>query len=98
MPVEEIFKEVSKHMIEGLMFHEQLSEYYLFLGLDGYSKCHDYHYLCESKAFSKLNKMFVTLFNKLLPALIVSALLGNRRHEHLYSLGSPLGNERFKLC
>ena len=35
MTVEEIFSDLSKHMIEGLMAHSQLSDYFGFLGLEG---------------------------------------------------------------
>ena len=48
MTVEEIFSKISQRMIGGLMFHEQMSNYYDFLNLRGYKKCHEYHYLEET--------------------------------------------------
>ncbi len=35
MTIEEIFSEISKHMIEGIMIHAQMADYYNFLGLKG---------------------------------------------------------------
>ena len=35
MTVEEIYAELSAHMIKGIMMHEQLANYYDFLGLEG---------------------------------------------------------------
>ena len=67
MTVEEIFMQIANHMIEGLMFHSQMSEYYEFLGLPGYSECHKYHYFCESWSFQDLCLYFIDEYNKLLP-------------------------------
>ena len=69
MTVEEIFGKIATHMVEGLMFHSQMAEYYQFLGLDGYSQCHEYHFLCESKSYQKIMIDFITYFNKLLPSM-----------------------------
>lgn len=67
MTVDEIFSQIATHMIKGLMYHHQLSEYYLFLGLPGYCECHEYHYMEESCTFNKTCQFFLTHFNKLLP-------------------------------
>lgn len=69
MTTEEIFSKISVTMIEGLMFHSQMVEYYMFLGLPGYAKCHEYHYLEESCNFGKINCYYIKKFNKLLPEL-----------------------------
>ena len=69
MTVEEIFGTIASHMVEGLMFHSQMAEYYEFLGLHGYSQCHEYHYLCESKSYHKTIIDFIDCFNKLLPGM-----------------------------
>lgn len=68
MTPEEIFKDIAGHMIEGMMFHQQLSEYYEFLGLPGYAECHYYHYLDESCSYHDLCKYYIVHYNKLLPA------------------------------
>ena len=66
MTVDEIFSNINAHMIEGLMVHSQMSDYYNFLGLQGYHKCHEYHFLKESMAFRKLNDYYFKHFNKLI--------------------------------
>ena len=67
MTVDEIYKEISAHMIKGLMIHDQLANYYDFLGLEGYKRCHEYHYLAESCAFRGLNRYFINHHNMLIP-------------------------------
>lgn len=67
MELEEIYAEISTHMIKGMMFHEQMANYYDFLGLEGYKRCHEYHYLEESCAHRGLNRYFINHHNKLIP-------------------------------
>ena len=66
MTVEEIFSEISAHMIKGLMVHDQMAKYYCFLNLKGYSKCHKYHYLCENKDYMDLNHYYHRHHSKLI--------------------------------
>ena len=67
MTVDEIFAEVSAHMIKGLMIHTQLADYYDFLGLQGYKRCHEYHALKESCSYRGINRYFINHYNKLVP-------------------------------
>ena len=64
MTIDEIFGNINAHMIEGLMVHSQMSDYYNFLGLEGYNKCHEYHFYKESKSFRELNDYYFKHFNK----------------------------------
>lgn len=73
MAIEDIYSRITQHMIRGMMIHEQLANYYDFLGLYGYSKCHEYHYLEETKSFRDVNKFFIKVFNKLIPELPVDS-------------------------
>ena len=66
MTVAEIFSEISAHMIEGMMFHSQMIQYYDFLGLPGYAKDHYKHYKSESKAWVKLCRHYTVKHNALL--------------------------------
>ena len=68
MTCEEVFQEIAGHMIEGMMFHQQLSEYYEFLGLPGYAECHNYHFMDESCMYHDLCKYYIVHYNKLLPS------------------------------
>ena len=67
MTVDEIFADVGTHMVKGLMLHEELANYYDFLGLKGYMKCHEYHYLLESWNLRKLNTYYIKHYGKLIP-------------------------------
>ena len=65
MSVNDIFSKVFTHMIEGTMFHNQMYECYLFLGLKGYAACHKYHYISESIGYCNLRRYFVEKYNDL---------------------------------
>lgn len=67
MTVEEIYSKLASHMIQGLMTHEQLANYYDFLGLKGYKRCHEYHYLDETCNYRKLCRYFINHHSKLIP-------------------------------
>ena len=67
MTVHEIFGELAAHMIKGIMLHQQLANYYDFLGLKGYRQCHEYHYLDETCAYRRLCKFFIKHYNQLIP-------------------------------
>lgn len=67
MTVEEIFSEISAHMIKGLMTHTQLADYYDFLGLEGYKRCHEYHALQETCNYRGINRYFINHYDRLIP-------------------------------
>lgn len=58
MSVDEIYSKVADKMLTGLMVHEQLMNCYLFLGLRGYAKCHEYRYLDETKSYIRLCRYY----------------------------------------
>lgn len=66
MTIEEIFSELGEHMIEGLMIHSQLSDYFGFLGLDGYQMCHKYHYFEENNNYKKVGDYYLHHYNKII--------------------------------
>ena len=66
METSEIFANISTHQVAGMMFHEQLSNYFDFLGLRGYQKCQEYHYLCETIEHRKTNKYYINNTNYLI--------------------------------
>jgi len=71
MTLEDIYAEISANMIKGLMVHQQFTNYYDFLGLSGYKKCHEYHYLEESYSLCKLNSYFTNHHNKIISSKAV---------------------------
>ncbi len=66
MTVEEIFNKINIHMMEGLIFHKELAKAYDFLGLYGYSKCHEYHHLEELKNEYELSHYYATHYFRFL--------------------------------
>ena len=66
MTVEEIFSKLAEHMIKGMMFHEQAANYYHFLSLKGYKKCHEYHFYSETCGYRCLQHYYLDHYNKLI--------------------------------
>lgn len=69
MTVEEIFNKVATHMLDGIMIHDEMAEAFAFLGLYGYSKCHDYHHIAETINYRNLSHYYSTRYHKLLTKL-----------------------------
>ena len=67
MELKEIYSGLSEHMIQGMMLHDQLANYYDFLGLKGYKRCHEYHFLAETLNYRSLNRYFINHHNMLIP-------------------------------
>lgn len=66
MAIDKVYSKLAAHMIKGMMFHEQLANYYDFLGLEGYKRCHEYHFFCESKSYRLVNRYYINHHNKLI--------------------------------
>lgn len=64
MTAEEIFSEIIAHMIKGIMVHDQMMNYYLFLGLQGYAKCHEFFFIKEMQEYINMKKYFMENYNK----------------------------------
>lgn len=67
MVVEEIFTRLKNHMLEGMVFHDQMSRYYDFLNLKGYKRCHEYHYFDETLGYRKLCRYFMNHYHMFIP-------------------------------
>lgn len=74
-------------MIQGMMVHDQMANYYDFLGLKGYKRCHEYHFLCETLNYRSLNRYFINHHNMLIPELRVEdpALIPESWFTHVRS-------------
>lgn len=70
MTVDDIFEKLISHMQQGFLLHEEISKAYNFLGLYGYSKCHDYHYVEENYNCRKLYQYYLNHYHKLLKLTI----------------------------
>lgn len=66
MTVEEVFGQITTRQINGFMMHEQLADYYDFLGLKGCKRCHEYHYYEESASFRRISRYYINHYNRLL--------------------------------
>lgn len=66
MNIDEIYSTLSAHMIKGVMIHEQLANYYDFLGLGGYKRCHEYHSIAEMCVHRGLNRYYINHHNRLI--------------------------------
>ena len=66
MTVDEIFSKILTHEIKGLMVHEELANFYDFLNLHGYKRCHEYHYLEECCVMRSVERYYLNHFNKLI--------------------------------
>lgn len=67
MTVDEIFAKINSHMIEGVMLHDQMAEYYDFLNFHGYKRCHEYHAMKEFAERRALIRYYINHYNRLLP-------------------------------
>ena len=85
MTVEEIYAELAEHMLQGMMTHEQFANYYQFLGLDGYSKCHEYHFYEESCNYRELCSYYISRENKLIPEINFTNVSVIPSNWHRYS-------------
>lgn len=88
MTVAEIFAKINSHMIEGVMLHSQFAEYYDFLNLHGFKRCHEYHAMCEFAEHRGIVRYYVNHFGKLLPEetaknpeVIPTSWYGYMRHD-----------------
>ena len=88
MTIDEIFSQLSAHMVEGLMTHSQLSDYFGFLGLEGYQMCHRYHYFEENSNYRKLSMYYLQHYDRLIkeqsvprPSLIPDSWYQYTRHD-----------------
>lgn len=67
MSASDIFSNLSQHMVQGIMFHEDMVDYYNFLNLPGYAACHCWHAKCEAKSRRELREWYIRHCGKLVP-------------------------------
>ena len=60
------YEKAITRILDGVMFHEQMMLYYNFLGLNGYSICHKYHYLSELNSYNSVLEYYINKYNKLI--------------------------------
>ena len=63
----EIFNTISNRQIKALMFHNEMADYFDFLGLNGFKRMHEYQYLKESAELRGTHRYILNHLNKLVP-------------------------------
>lgn len=63
---ESVFKEIDGRQITALMFHDQMADFFDFLGLMGFKRMHEYQYFAESAEHRATKRYFLNHHNKLL--------------------------------
>lgn len=71
--VEPIYMELDEHMAKGLCFHEQLADYFCFLGLQGFKRMLEYQYMNECADKRKLHRKYIERHHKILPVQQIQA-------------------------
>lgn len=64
---EDVFAEVNARYIAALMLHDQMADYFDFLGLHGYKRLHEHQYYEESRERRKLNRYYINHHGRLIP-------------------------------
>lgn len=65
--VDDVFAEINARQIAALMMHDQMADYFDFLGLSGYKRLHLYQYLAESKERRDVAHYYINHHGKLIP-------------------------------
>lgn len=73
--LQQLYSELINRMKQGVEMHEQLADYYNFLNLPGYQKCHEYQMLCELLTYRKAKDMYMKEYNQLVQPNYLSGLL-----------------------
>jgi hypothetical protein len=73
MTIKEIFKTIQKRQIEGMMFHDEMANYFDFLGMMGFKRLHEYQFFKESAEMRCTSRYYLNHFQKLLDTEEVKA-------------------------
>lgn len=65
--VDDVFAEINARQIAALMMHDQMADYFDFLGLSGYKRLHLYQYFSESKERRDVAHYYINHHGKLIP-------------------------------
>lgn len=67
MDIKAIFAKLRAHILEGMVFHDEMMRYYDFLNLGNERDEHYEHYMEESDGYQALSRYFVNHYNMLIP-------------------------------
>lgn len=67
--LEDVYLKVDERMCKALNFHEQLADYFCFLGLQGFKRMCEYQYMKECAEKRKVHKRYIDMHHKILPTV-----------------------------
>lgn len=62
-----LYSLMESHMVEGIMFHNDMSDYFNFIGLHGFKRIHEYQFYEENKNRRLLVRNVLDVHNVLIP-------------------------------
>lgn len=77
-----LYSELINRMKQGVEMHEQLADYYGFLNLPGYQKCHEYQMLCELLTYRKAKDMYMREYNQLVSPNMMAFTTGMNNNSN----------------
>lgn len=63
----DLFSAISARQLTALMFHEEMTDLFDFLGLKGFKRMHEYQYYSESIQYRNLKKYYLNHYGMLIP-------------------------------
>lgn len=91
--IQQLYSDLINRMKQGVEMHEQLADYYGFLNLPGYQKCHEYQMLCELLTYRKAKDTYMREYNQLVaPANSMSMNNMNGGMTNMANNGNNSGN------
>ena len=67
MTIEEINSLIVQRLLQGSMNHQEFSNYYSFLGLEGYKAYHEYHFIEEVIGYQDYIKYYIQHYDAFVP-------------------------------
>ena len=64
---EQVYSTLNEQMCKGISFHEQLADYFCFLGLQGFKRMLEYQYMKECADKRKLHRRYIDHHHRLIP-------------------------------
>lgn len=74
MTIDEISSLVAQRLLQGTMNHSQFSNYYNFLGLEGYKLFHEYHFFEQTSGYTEFITYFMEHYNRFVPRFATDSL------------------------
>jgi len=93
--LQQLYSELIDKMKQGVEMHEQLADYYGFLNLPGYQKCHEYHMLCELLTYRKAKDMYMREYNQLIQPANMFANMNNNMNNNSMNKMNNNSNDNY---